>query len=141
VDLLAVNSRPDASSSSGEQFCWSTTVLFGWTAGTERSRSWTSLTTKRAATRADFEGFGDRLDASGLRYDLLPVTYREDGDDLLTDRQLEFLTVAGRMGYLEVPRECTLAEVADALDVDTSTVSETIRRGTGRVVHGFLLER
>ncbi len=93
------------------------------------------------ATRADFEEFGDRLDASELRYDLLSVTQREAGSDLLTDRQLECLTVAERMGYFEVPRECTLAEVADALDVDTSTVSETIRRGTGRVLNEFLLER
>jgi len=39
------------------------------------------------------------------------------------------------------PRECTLADVAAALDVDKSTASETIRRGTARVVDRFLLRR
>ncbi|MFC7138033.1 helix-turn-helix domain-containing protein [Halobaculum litoreum] len=94
------------------------------------------------ATRADFEAFGDQLDASGLRYELLSVVHREEsGGGPLTDRQLECLTVAWRLGYFEVPRDCSLAEVAEALDVDTSTVSETIRRGTARVLEQFLTER
>jgi predicted DNA binding protein len=94
------------------------------------------------ATQADFEAFGDRLDASGLRYELLSAVGRDgSGGDPLTDRQLECLTVAERMGYFEVPRECSLAEVADALGVDTSTVSETIRRGTAHVLERFLSER
>jgi predicted DNA binding protein len=93
------------------------------------------------ASRADFEAFGDQLDASGLRYELLSVVHRDaSGGGPLTDRQLECLTVAWRMGYLEVPRDVSLAEVADALDVDTSTVSETVRRGTQRVLEQFLSE-
>lgn len=91
------------------------------------------------ASQADFEAFGARLDASGLRYEPLSVVHRdESGGGSLTDRQLECLTVAWRMGYFEVPRDSPLAEVADALDVDTSTVSETVRRGTGRVLEQFL---
>jgi predicted DNA binding protein len=94
------------------------------------------------ASRAEFDAFGDRLDDSGLRYELLSVFHHDEPDGgPLTDRQHECLTVAWRMGYFEVPRDCTLAEVADALDVDTSTVSETIRRGTARVLERFLLER
>jgi predicted DNA binding protein len=45
------------------------------------------------------------------------------------------------MGYFEVPRDSSLAEVADRLNVDTSTVSETLRRGTARVLERFFLER
>ena len=90
------------------------------------------------ATRADFEAFGERLDASGLRYELRSVVHREGRDGVLTDRQRECLDVAWRMGYFEVPRDCTLADVADALDVDPSSVSETLRRGTARVLDGFL---
>jgi predicted DNA binding protein len=94
------------------------------------------------ATRDDFEDFGDRLDESGLRYELLSVVHRDDASGgPLTDRQRECLDVAWRMGYFAVPRESTLAEVADALAVDTSTASETIRRGTARVLEQFLLER
>jgi predicted DNA binding protein len=94
------------------------------------------------ASRADFEEFGDRLDASGLRYELESVVHHDDSSSgPLTDRQLECLTVAWRMGYFEVPRDASLAEVADALDVDTSTVSETVRRGTARVLEQFLVKR
>ena len=94
------------------------------------------------ATRAEFEAFGDRLDERGLRYELLSVVHRDQAlESPLTDRQRECLDVAWRMGYFEVPRDCTLAEVADALDVDTSTVSETIRRGTGRLLDRFFVER
>jgi predicted DNA binding protein len=93
------------------------------------------------ATHEEFEAFGDRLDASGLRYELLSVVHRDASSGLLTDRQRECLDVAWRMGYFEVPRDCTLAEVADTLDVDTSTVSETLRRGTARVLERFLAER
>lgn len=93
------------------------------------------------ATQSDFEAFGDALDASGLQYDLLMAVHTEQGDAVLTDRQRECLAVAQRRGYFEVPREATLAEVADALDVDTSTASETIRRGTARVLRQFLVDR
>ena len=94
------------------------------------------------ANQGNFEDFGDQLHASGLRYDLLSLVHNdESGDSPLTDRQLECLTVARRMGYFEVPRKSTLAEVADALDVDTSTVSEVIRRGTQRVLERFFFER
>jgi len=34
----------------------------------------------------------------------------------------------------EVPRECTLADVADALDVDRATVSGVLRRGEAKLV-------
>jgi predicted DNA binding protein len=94
------------------------------------------------ASRADFEAFGDRLDASGRRYELRSVVHRDAaGAGPLTDRQLECLTVAWRQGYFEVPRDCSLAEVADALEVDPSTASETIRRGTARLLGRFLSER
>jgi predicted DNA binding protein len=93
------------------------------------------------ATQSEFGDFGDRLDGSGLRYELVSIVHRDESEGgPLTDRQRECLDVAWRMGYFEVPRDCTLAEVADALDVDTSTVSETIRRGTARVLNRFLVE-
>jgi predicted DNA binding protein len=94
------------------------------------------------ASRADFEAFGDRLDAGGRRYELQSVVHRdESGAGPVTDRQLECLTVAWRLGYFEVPRDCSLAAVADALEVDTSTASETIRRGVAHLLGQFLLER
>lgn len=91
------------------------------------------------ATQEQFEAFGEVLDATGLQYDLLTVVHTDEEDALLTGRQRECLAVAQRLGYFDVPRECTLAELADELGVDKSTASETIRRGTSRVVGQFLL--
>ena len=91
------------------------------------------------ATQEQFEAFGSALDDTGRTYDLLSLVHTDERDAVLTDRQRECLTVAHRQGYFTVPRESTLAEVADELGVDTSTASETIRRATARVVERFLL--
>jgi predicted DNA binding protein len=93
------------------------------------------------ATRAQFEAFGDALDRRGANYELLTLVHTDEEDGLLTDRQAECLAVAHREGYFDVPRECSLTDVADSLGVDTSSASETLRRATDRVVGQFLLCR
>lgn len=90
-------------------------------------------------SREQFEAIGMRLDASGLEYELLSVVEGRDPEDLLTERQRECLTIALRQGYFEVPRGCTLAEVADQMGVDKSTASETVRRGSARALEWFLV--
>jgi len=45
------------------------------------------------------------------------------------------------VGHFSVPRDCTLAPVAAELEVDTSTASETIRRGVAKVPERFLSTR
>lgn len=93
------------------------------------------------ATQAQFEAFGDALDERGRRYELLSLVHTDESDQLLTERQRECLHAALRRGYFEVPRECTLAELAMDLGVDKSTASETIRRGQARVLERFLVSR
>ncbi|WP_227134649.1 helix-turn-helix domain-containing protein [Halorubellus salinus] len=91
------------------------------------------------ASREQFDALGDRLDQSPLRYELLSVVHSDAAGGVLTARQRECLDVALHSGYFEVPRESTLADVADALDVDKSTASVTLRRTTSRIVDWFLL--
>jgi predicted DNA binding protein len=43
-----------------------------------------------------------------------------------------------RAGYFELPRDCTLADVAATLDIDKSTASRVLRRGQTRIVKWFL---
>lgn len=52
----------------------------------------------------------------------------------LTERQREVVAAAVDLGYYDVPREATLAEVADELDIAGSTVSTHLRKAEAAVV-------
>ena len=93
------------------------------------------------ATQEAFDAFAAALEERGLQYDLLSLVHTDEKGSLLTERQRECLLAALRKGYFEVPRSCTLAELAETLGVDKSTVSETIRRGQARVLEEFLVGR
>lgn len=53
---------------------------------------------------------------------------RSEPLDSLTDRQREVIRTAFDMGYYEVPREVSTADVAAALELDPSTVAEHLQR-------------
>ncbi|ESS04452.1 MAG: putative DNA binding protein [uncultured archaeon A07HR67] len=95
---------------------------------------WFDLT----GTRAEFDELRATLDAMPRPYELESLVTRTDTDSLLTDRQREVLRAAVREGYFTVPRECTLAELADSIGVDKSSASETLRRAEARLVKWFL---
>jgi hypothetical protein len=87
---------------------------------------------------AEFDRLRHRLEENDLRYELLSKTATDDPEELLTARQREVLSAALRAGYLDVPRRCTLAELADRLDADKSTVSGVLRRAHARLAGWFL---
>jgi predicted DNA binding protein len=89
-------------------------------------------------TRTEFDRFRSALDGTDRPYELLSIVSTDREVRLLTDRQRELLEAAVREGYFEVPRECTLSELAATLDVDGSSASETLRRGEARLVKWFL---
>ncbi len=100
---------------------------------------------RRGSYEFDLTGTADELDrlqevldTSPLDYELLSLVRTTEADGLLTDRQREILELAVRQGYYEVPRASTLTDLADALDVDKSTVSTVIRRGEAQVISWFL---
>jgi predicted DNA binding protein len=59
----------------------------------------------------------------------------------LTDRQLEAVRVARDMGYYEVPRDHSLEDVADAMDVARSTLSTHLRKAERALVERAVGER
>lgn len=96
-------------------------------------------------TREEFDAFRAGVEASGFEHELLSLVSaggeeREKGEPNgpLTERQREVLQTAVREGYFEVPRDCTLAELADEMGIDESTASGVLRRGEARVVKQFL---
>lgn len=89
-------------------------------------------------TRAEFDRFRAALEETPGSYELLSLVRTTETDGLVTARQREVLETAVRAGYFEVPRACTLEDVAAELDVDKSTVSGVLRRGQSRIVRWFL---
>ncbi|MEZ3143799.1 helix-turn-helix domain-containing protein [Halobaculum sp. MBLA0143] len=89
-------------------------------------------------SQAVFDRFVATLQEHGTEYELLSKLTASDRSGLLTARQREVLSAALRHGYLDVPRECTLAELAGALDADPSSVSTTFRRAQRRLATWFL---
>ena len=89
-------------------------------------------------TRAEFDRFRAGLENLEIPYELLSILEGDGREDLLTPRQREVLEAAVRNGYFEVPRECTLAELAADLGIDKSTASGILRRGEARIVTWFL---
>ncbi|WP_135365315.1 helix-turn-helix domain-containing protein [Halosimplex halophilum] len=60
-----------------------------------------------------------------------PSTY---GQYEVTDEQREALTVAREAGYFAVPRECSLADVAEELGISRNAASARLRRGQDALV-------
>jgi len=89
-------------------------------------------------TRAEFDRFRETLEEAGTPYELLSKVGTERSDRLLTRRQEELLAAGLREGYFEVPRDCTLADLADAVGVDKSTASGIVRRGQARLIAWYL---
>lgn len=58
--------------------------------------------------------------------------------DAITDRQRDVLVTAFEMGYFEVPREASAADVAAEFDLDQSTVTEHLRRAERNLLSELL---
>ncbi|SDK04307.1 hypothetical protein SAMN05216226_11567 [Halovenus aranensis] len=89
-------------------------------------------------TREELDRLEAALEALPRPYELDALVTTAETESLLTDRQRELLEAAVREGYFEVPRGCTLAELADSVGVDKSSASTVLRRGEARLVKWFL---
>lgn len=59
----------------------------------------------------------------------------DTGDpDLLTDRQRQVVETAVEMGFYDIPRQATTADIASELDAASSTVNELLRRAEDRII-------
>ncbi len=56
----------------------------------------------------------------------------------LSDRQASVLHAAHRMGYYEIPRRITTAEIADEFDIDRRTAEEHLRRAENKLVNALV---
>ena len=85
------------------------------------------------ATVAEFHAFWRRNGEFDLRK-LEAVPDDQAGESVISDRQREALRTAAEMGYFDVPRDASLSEVAEALDISASSLSERLRRGQNALI-------
>ena len=57
----------------------------------------------------------------------------------LTEKQREALILAFERGYFDSPRETTLQEIADELDITQQSLSSRLRRGNRRLIEKALI--
>lgn len=92
-------------------------------------------------SRERLSEFGKQLLNFGLEYKIEYIHRDAIGDDILSDRQEHVLTTALEEGYYESPRDSSLTELAEELDIAKSTLSETLRRAEGQVIDSFLADK
>ena len=90
------------------------------------------------ASNDALSALADEFDEAGIEFEVETVTAGIDTADPLTPRQRRVTRVAVERGYYETPRDCSLAELATALDLAKSTVSETLRRAERRLLAEYL---
>ncbi|MFB6137752.1 MAG: helix-turn-helix domain-containing protein [Halobacteriaceae archaeon] len=81
---------------------------------------------------------GTQLEEFGIPFTVEQLSQRVEPQQLLTDRQLRLVSAAVDAGYYDTPRECSLTELADHLDLAKSTTSETLHRAEEKIVKQFL---
>ena len=91
----------------------------------------------RGDSRSDLAAFQQRCRELGS-----PITLTEihaltpvetTAEEILTDTQQEALVLAYQRGYFESPREVTMEEIADELDISRQAVSSRLQRGLRRL--------
>lgn len=77
-----------------------------------------------------------------LRFQLQSIyeeaTALSEADAQLTTCQRETLITARRLGYFEIPRQASMADIANSCEVSSQAVSERIRRGTVTLIDAAL---
>lgn len=84
--------------------------------------------------------FRNELESTGFTFEVISVVHSTDPTEILTNRQLEFITEAVERGYYESPRECTLTDLAATLEVTKGAASGTLHRAERRIIKTFLGE-
>jgi hypothetical protein len=81
---------------------------------------------------------GSQLEAFGISFSVDYVQQRLSDDQVLTERQERLVTTAIEKGYYDTPRESSLTELADEVDIAKSTASETLHRAEEKIIKRFV---
>jgi predicted DNA binding protein len=74
-----------------------------------------------------------KLESDNVTGEVIRISRLKDEEEL-TARQESILQIALEKGYFEVPKNITLRELAETLDVSAATLTEILRRGQKKVL-------
>lgn len=95
----------------------------------------------RFPSHESLSGFHDYCDERGVSTTIVRISSVESETPdrhELTVQQRRALEIAVERGYFAVPRDATLSELADELDVSSQAASERVRRGVDAVLRAEL---
>lgn len=98
-------------------------------------------TLELTAPRDRLSELGEQLAAFNISYTVEAFQEHLEPEQLLTENQLWLLQEAVERGYYDIPRECTLTELAEETGSAKSTCSETLHRAESKIVKQFLEEK
>ncbi|WP_330631235.1 helix-turn-helix domain-containing protein [Halocatena halophila] len=84
--------------------------------------------------------YTDELDAADIPYEIMSLSQSHESSELLTERQWEFVTAAVEHGFYNTPRDCTLTDLAETLDINLSAMSRLRHRAESRIILAFVTE-
>lgn len=96
----------------------------------------------RFTEQSQVEGFGEHFDEKGVRFELQQLSRPEDPRQAtygLTEEQRETLVRAQEEGYYRIPREVSVAELADYFGISSNSVSQRLRRGCDSLIKQTLV--
>ena len=96
----------------------------------------TVLYTLLVPNTASLKAFLSDLTNQGVKVTVLNTSEINSND--LTERQMEILKLAYKLGYFEEDRKITLTELAEKLGVSAPTLEEILRRALKKVVKYYL---
>jgi hypothetical protein len=93
-------------------------------------------------SQAQFRSLLRDVERRGIQYRVLSLLEASFGPDspirLLTEQQRRVILTAHRLGYYDVPRRTSSAEIAAELQLSAGTVAEHLRKAEGRVFREIL---
>lgn len=89
------------------------------------------------ASREQLSTFREELEAGEIEYQLDQISGIDEAGDALTARQQEVVEMAVEHGYYDSPRQCTLSDLADRLEVNKSVVSRILQRAEGHIITAY----
>ncbi|WP_336328631.1 helix-turn-helix domain-containing protein [Halovenus sp. HT40] len=92
-------------------------------------------------THEIISSLGDQFQADGFDFEVAYIQSNRDVSQVLTERQAEVLFTAIEHGYYRCPRQCTLTEISETLDIAKSTCSGTLKRAEKAVIEYFCLQQ